>query len=178
MSNHVHLIATPRRADAMACALRGAHGRYASYWNTKYGGGGHVWQARFYSCALDHAYFQAALRYAELNPVRAGTARAAEDYRWSSAAAHGGLEQPAWLDTSLWSAAWTPETWRVYLTGGSEDEAEAIRANTRTGRPLGNPEFVKELEQRLGRRLAPQKGGRPPARTGDAGQQGFSFDRE
>jgi putative transposase len=81
MSNHVHLIAIPRRPDALARALRSAHGRYASYWNTKYGGNGHVWQARFYSCALDEAHFQAALRYVELIPVRAGMVRAAEDYR-------------------------------------------------------------------------------------------------
>ena len=33
MSNHVHLIVVPRRADALALALKDTHGRYAAYWN-------------------------------------------------------------------------------------------------------------------------------------------------
>src|ERR1700719_1030555 len=36
MSNHVHLIATPRRASSMALALKDAHGRYASQWNVRH----------------------------------------------------------------------------------------------------------------------------------------------
>ena len=40
-----------------------------------------------------------ALRYAKLNPVRAGLVERAEDWPWSSAAAHGGRAKPqAWLD--------------------------------------------------------------------------------
>jgi putative transposase len=176
MSNHVHLIATPRRPDALARALRSAHGRYAAYWNTKYGGAGHVWQARFYSCVLDRSHFEAALRYVELNPVRAGMVLTAEDYRWSSAAAHCGLGRPAWLDTAEWSDSWTPGTWREYLTGGCESEAEAIRTNTRTGRPLGSSEFLRNLEDRLGRSLVPKKGGRPRSRVPDAGQSRLGFE--
>ena len=42
--------------------------------------------------------------------------------------------------------------------------------------PLGSREFVAELEKRLGRRLAPQKGGRPPTPGGDAGQTEFAFE--
>jgi putative transposase len=30
-----------------------------------------VWQGRYYSCPLDEPHFWAALRYTELNPVRA-----------------------------------------------------------------------------------------------------------
>ena len=44
MSNPVHLIAVPRRADALALALKQTHGRYASYWNAAHGSSGHVWQ--------------------------------------------------------------------------------------------------------------------------------------
>jgi len=174
MSNHVHLIAIPRRPNALAAALRCAHGRYASYWNSKYAGCGHVWQSRFYSCALDEPHFQAALRYVETNPVRAGVVRAAQDYRWSSARAHCGLEAPNWLDLSAWGETWTAETWLAYLTEAAEADAEPIRASTRTGRPLGTRDFVTALEQRLGRRLEPRKGGRPP-RSSEATQHGFVF---
>ena len=71
MSNHVHLIAVPERKDALARGLKDVHGRFASYWNAANRSSGHVWQGRFYSCPLDEKHLWEALRYVELNPVRA-----------------------------------------------------------------------------------------------------------
>lgn len=48
------------------------------------------WQGRFFSSPLDDAYLLAAIRYVERNSIRVGLADKAEDYRWSSAAAHCG----------------------------------------------------------------------------------------
>jgi putative transposase len=81
MSNHVHLIAVPSTAEALALSLRPAHGRYASYWNALHSSTGHVWQGRFYSCPLDDSHLWQALRYVELNPVRAGLVASAEMWR-------------------------------------------------------------------------------------------------
>ncbi|PYT51045.1 MAG: hypothetical protein DMG44_03890 [Acidobacteria bacterium] len=53
MSNHVHLLAVPRKPEALALSLKHTHGRYASYWNAAHRSSGHVWQGRFYSCPLD-----------------------------------------------------------------------------------------------------------------------------
>ena len=50
MSNHVHLVVIPRRAESMALALRHTHGRYASYLNARLGTSGHILQGRYYSC--------------------------------------------------------------------------------------------------------------------------------
>jgi putative transposase len=36
---------------------------------------------------------------------------------------------------------------------GTEDEAKKLRQHKRTGRPLGNEQFVMRLEQLTGRRL-------------------------
>ena len=94
MSNHIHLIAVPRTDDALAQTLKQAHGRYASYWNARQSSSGHVWHGRFYSCPLDDSHLWEALRYTELNPVRAGLVAAAEQWRWSSAAAHCGVAVP------------------------------------------------------------------------------------
>jgi REP element-mobilizing transposase RayT len=44
MSNHVHLIAVPQKADVLGVALKNAHGRYAAYWNASHHSTGHVWQ--------------------------------------------------------------------------------------------------------------------------------------
>jgi putative transposase len=54
-------------------------------------------QGRFFSSALDEPYLWAALRYVERNPVRARIVRKAENYMWSSAAAHCGLREDATL---------------------------------------------------------------------------------
>ena len=90
MSNHIHLIATPTKADGLAEALKQTHGRYACYWNVARQSSGHVWQGRYYSCPLDPAHLWEALRYTELNPLRARLVAAAELWPWSSAASHCG----------------------------------------------------------------------------------------
>jgi hypothetical protein len=59
-------------------------------------------------------------------------------------------------------SSFTPEQWEMYLQSDIMGEAELeFRKNTYTGRPAGSPEFVEWAESNLGRRLAPQKGGRP-----------------
>ncbi len=85
-------------------------------------------------------------------------------YAWSSAAAHCGLGAPdPWLETEPFTSAWQPAEWREFLSqAGATEEVDDIRENMHTGRPLGTPEFVLALEERLGRRLAAQRGGRRP----------------
>ncbi len=176
MSNHVHLIAVPERPDSLALALKSAHGRYAAYYNARHVSSGHVWQGRFYSCPLDTAHLWAALRYAESNPVRAGLAAAPQDYEWSSAAVHCGQHNgDGLLDLTLWRQAWTPAAWRQHLVLATEEEDDEIRRNTHTGRPLGAPDFVRNLERALHRTLAPRPGGRSCNKESDARQKTFSF---
>jgi REP-associated tyrosine transposase len=176
MSNHVHLIAVPRTAEALAQTLKHTHGRYASYWNARRSSTGHVWQGRFYSCPLDDSHLWAALRYAELNPVRAGLVPAAQQWRWSSATAHCGGVPDTMLDMELWRRRWTVAEWSSYLTAGeSQTELTALRQCTHTGRPLGTPEFVAALEKSTLRLLAPRKGGRPKKSSADCRQHGLAF---
>jgi len=176
MSNHVHLIVVPRRPTSLALALRAAHGRYAAWFNAERASSGHVWQGRYYSCPLDEPHLWAALRYVELNPVRARLVSEPQAFPWSSAASHCTAAEPAsLLDLTLWRAVWTPQAWTDYLAEPVPDEqAAAIRESTHTGRPLGSDGFIRSLEIDLCRRLAPQKGGRPPARS-LPGQEMFAF---
>jgi putative transposase len=164
MCNHVHLIAVPGDADSLALAMKYTHGRYASYRNVVHGSSGHVWQGRYYSCPLDEAHLWEALRYVELNPVRAGLTDQADLWAWSSAGVHCGASLPdSFVDLRLWQGSWDPVMWREYLVaGGADSTLAAIRRSTHTGRPLGSAEFVEGLERSMKRRLTPQKGGRPP----------------
>jgi putative transposase len=163
MSNHVHLVAIPRKGDGLAVTLKQTHGRYAAYWNAAHKSSGHVWQGRFYSCPLDDVHLWVCLRYAELNPVRAGLVARAELWRWSSAGVHCGAEaNDGRLEIEAWSKRWSAAGWRDYLSSGeSEAELRAIRKCTHTGRPLGSAEFVRAMEQATRRHLRALPGARP-----------------
>ena len=51
--------------------MKHTHGRYASYWNVVHSSSRHAWQGRYFSPPLDGPHLWEALRYTELNPVRA-----------------------------------------------------------------------------------------------------------
>ena len=77
---------------------------YASYWNVVHNSSGHAWQGRYYSCPLDRPHLWEALRYTELNPVRAKLVTEATSWAWSSAVAHCGVAQEdTFLSMELWA---------------------------------------------------------------------------
>jgi len=163
LSNHVHLLAVPAREESLAKAVGRTHFEYTQYLHRLHGRSGHLWQNRFFSCALDEAHSWRALRYVERNPVRAKVVRVAWRYPWSSAAAHTGMGAVAtWLDLRAWQRAWTAEAWRANLGEAEGKEAlETLRICTHTGRPLGSDTFLSKIERALGRRLRPLPVGRP-----------------
>ena len=157
MTNHVHLIAVPNNARALSVGLKIAHGDYTSYFNKKYGEVGHGWQERFKASALDEAYLWNAVRYVERNPVRAGMIDRAEDYPWSSAAAHCGLHEDPLLSNDLPMVGQIPD-WSAWLRNELPVEAlKLIRDRTCTGRPCGDDDFVRKVGAQLGRDLALKK---------------------
>jgi putative transposase len=92
MTNHVHLVVVPATKDGLHRTLRPLHTRYAQRINRSRNWKGHIWQGRYFSSALDAPFLLAAIRYVERNPVRARMIDWAEEYPWSSAAAHCGLK--------------------------------------------------------------------------------------
>jgi putative transposase len=166
MGNHVHMVAMPMEPQGLAKALGRTHNDYARWMNLRRCDTGHLWQNRFYSCPLDERHGWEALRYVELNPVRAGLAERAAEWRWSSADAHlTGADGTGLIDLSAWAARWTPASWREALDLGVEDAAlvERIREATRTGRPAAEEACLRDLERQTGRRLRPRRPG-PKAR--------------
>ena len=172
LSNHIHLVAVPRAEDSLAKALGRAHVDYARWLNVRRDETGHVWQNRYFSCPLDERHRWEALRYVELNPVRAGLVGTPERWPWSSAAAHlGGLDRTGFLDLTEWAARWDPVMWRDVLDEGLDTAAimERIREATRTGRPVGSADFIEQLEAASHRSLRPQKRG-PKVKAASAEQ--------
>jgi len=167
MTNHVHWLVIPGRADSLAVLFQRAHGRYAQYWNARVHRSGHLWQNRYFSCAVQSEREAQVLRYIESNPCRAALAASPEDYRWSSAAAHlagPGTERIPVLDWKYWTYRGGATWWQhaVLLEEAVKDLAE-IRRATYAGAPLGSPEFVAELEQEFSRVW--RKPGRPARKS-------------
>ncbi len=90
--------------------------------------------------------------------MRAGLVQAPSRYRWSSAAAHlRGRDEVLVQVAPLLPMA---PNWRRLLTSAiREGELKALRAHERTGRLLGDKNFLALLEQNLGRTLRRQKPG-------------------
>lgn len=159
MSNHVHWIVVPRDEHSLARTFRGAHTAFSLSINRKRRETGHLWQNRFFSCPLDGMHAWAAVRYVERNPVRARIVRRAENYAWSSAAAHCGTRTEGLLSKEFPPAGVVPD-WSEWLRSEDPAQTEMIRGKTHTGRPCGAAAFVGHLEALLKRPLKLLKRGR------------------
>ncbi len=165
MPNHVHLVAVPRDRDGLAKLLRVAHHRYARLINRRHDWQGHLWQERFYSCVMDEPHLLAAVRYIELNPVRAGLCDLPDQWRWSSVHAHlHGRPDPVIAPENMRALV---SNWAQFLsTPATRPTDDELRRHTRTGRPAGDEAFVSDLETLTGRRLRKQKPGPQPRQLG------------
>jgi putative transposase len=173
MSNHVHLLAVPERPGSLAGAIREAHWRYTRLVNFREGVRGHLFQERFHSCPVQKdRQLVAAARYVELNPVRAGLVRRAEDWPWSSAAFNAGRrpEDPL-LEASVVAGMFG--SWRRVLRDG-EEEAERRRTELHIskGWPLGEERWVRRLELESGQRLRAGQPGWPKGKPREPRKQG------
>ena len=170
MDNHVHLVATPRQSQSLARGIGRAHYHYTREFNQRNRRSGHLWQNRFYSCPLAGPHLLAALRYVDLNPVRAGLVEQAGEYRWSSAGAHLGLVESETLDSYAWDQIGLRSNWDEYLCeGATNEELDRLGEATLTDRPLGDAVYVGELEAKLGRPLQSKGRGRPKRMAATAG---------
>jgi putative transposase len=185
MPNHVHLILVPQTVDGLWRAVSETHRRYTRRINFRERWRGHLWQGRFASFVMSENHLMGAARYVERNPVKADLVERAEDWRWSSAAAHcaacdsGGdmtemqseaeseaehlgscPQTAAECDWLIERSAGMTSTWSEHLAWVDDTEfAVLMRQRENTGRPLGDADFVKEIGRELSRDLLPKKPG-------------------
>jgi putative transposase len=173
MSNHVHLLLTPKKAEAVPRLIIALGRRYVQYFNQTYGRSGPLWDSR-YKSSLIHAEscLLACQRYIELNPVRAGLVDDPAHYRWSSYRHHASNESAGWLvphavylalggDAKRRQAAY-----RALFRGGQDaDEISAIRLALNQNQPLGNARFLNRIEKLTGERREARPRGRPRSST-------------
>ena len=164
MSNHVHFIVTPADKNNLAEFFRIVHVRYSHYKNLQWQRSGQLWQGRFYSCVLSETHLLRAVRYVEMNPVRAKLVQYPWEYFWSSSRQHLEIEAspivPTDLPDDFLKLNVNHGNWRQYLM---EDDAEMIkemRENTKKGLAVGPADFITQMENRFGISLRKQKPGR------------------
>ncbi len=167
MDNHVHLIAVPEKENSLAKGIGSAARNYSLLINIRNDWEGHLWQHRFDSYPLGETHVYSAVRYIERNPVRAGIVERAEDYYWSSARSHVLKEKDGLLsDFYLISEI---SDWTSYLREEtSESDRNLFESHARTGRPLGNDEFIDRLEKMTGRSTKKERPGPKRRKNMDA----------
>lgn len=158
MTNHVHLLATPKVGDGVSKMMQALGRYYVRYFNKKHKRSGTLWEGRFKSSLVDtENYFLTVSKYIELNPVRAKMVRHLKDYAWTSYH-HNALNQPISLITPH----------EVYLRLGENNQERAaryvalfevsipqskvdeIRSALNRAWVLGSSEFKLEVEKKTG----------------------------
>ncbi len=152
MPNHVHLIVVPHKGGDLACAIAETHRNYTRYINFREKWKGYLWQGRFSSYVLDEKYLLAAVRYILLNPVKGKLTINAWDYKWSSAKQHLDKKRKGFIRDKLLQSL--IDDWRKFLDTESDSRDIAfLQMHERTGRPLGDVNFIDRLGQLLNRDL-------------------------
>ena len=178
MTNHVHLLLTPVRSEtAVSKLMQRLNTAYAGYFNRARSTYGAVF-SRFYSSCLDDSHFWAAMRYIELNPVRAEMVKYPEQWTHSSARAHiagqDNPDSPVRLTWDVFKNRARIDDWRTYLVKPSARETaqQSVSAErdllnwyARTGRAIGSRGWLQERAADTSRKLdwPHRRSSKPPA---------------
>jgi putative transposase len=169
MSNHMHLLATPRRENALPLMMQAVGRSYVRQFNQRHGRTGTLWEGRYRSTLIQtDRYLLACMAYIDLNPVRAGMVAQAADYPWSSHAHYTGTRQDAWLTPHAlyWGLGNTPFARelayaQLVQAGIEQSHQQALTSATLSGWALGEEGFVEGLQKLTPRRLRKAAAGRP-----------------
>ena len=168
MTNHIHLLLTPRDGGGIGRLFQHLGRHYVPYFNRRYRRTGTLWEGRYRATVIDaDTYLLTCYRYIELNPVRAKMVKHPADYPGSSYGANArgradGIVAPHPVYDALGpDAAARRAAYRLLfrrrIAAATLDE---IRAATNKGWVLGTDRFRMAVEGLLNRPTAPRpKGG-------------------
>ncbi len=175
MTNHVHLLMTPKTAKGVSELMQSLGRFYVRYINIKYKRTGTLWEGRYKSTIIQsEKYFLTVMRYIELNPVRAEMVELVSEYPWSSfqsnalgkkiklLSAHStyfklGLKKAERLDAYL----------ALFEQQLAEHSLLEIREATNKSWVLGDTKFKEKIAKQSGRASSPK------LRGGDRKSEGF-----
>ncbi|WP_444996836.1 transposase [Aliikangiella sp. IMCC44359] len=168
MTNHVHLLMTPKTSDGVSRLMQSLGRYYVRYINHKYERTGTLWEGRYKSTLIDsEQYLLTVSRYIELNPVRAEMVAQPGEYPWSSFRRNGlgvaiSLITPHEVYERLAKTDKTRQKRYLALFEKtlSEYTLEEIRQSVNRAWVLGSSKFKQQIEKKTGRQAEPrQRGG-------------------
>lgn len=178
MTNHVHLLLTPKHQNSCGNLMKGISQLHSQYVNRTYRRTGTLWEGRFRSCLVQsEAYVLACYRYIELNPVRAGIVDDPTNFRWSSYSTNALGETNASITphADYLRLGRTMEERRssyIELVASPASEINEIRSATNGGYALGDERFRKRMALALRRRVEKGRPGRPARSSQNDDAQG------
>ena len=169
MTNHVHLLVSPVSRHGVGGLMKRLGQRYVQYINRTYKRSGTLWEGRFRSCLVqEESYLLACQRYIEMNPVRANMVGHPAEYCWSSywVSAQSGQSDVVQHHPLYLALGDSPVDRQInyrelFRMGLEPDMVDKIRSATNGNYVLGDSVFAQQIEQSLGRRVQPGRGGRP-----------------
>ncbi|MFN7571475.1 MAG: transposase [Betaproteobacteria bacterium] len=169
MTNHVHLLLTPRRAAAVPRLIIALGSRYVQYVNRSYRRTGTLWDSRYKSSAIQaETYLLACQPYIELNPVRAGMVDDPAHYRWTSYRANGlGRADALVAPHAVYVALGRNDAERraayraLFRTEPDAPAIDDLRLALNENQPVGNARFLARVARAMGERRQARPQGRP-----------------
>ncbi len=169
MSNHIHLLLTPRTDQALPCMMQALGRRYVRQFNLRHGRTGTLWEGRYRSSLIQsERHLLACMVYMDLNPVRAGMVSDPIDHPWSSHHHHIGTRVDKLITPHAlyWQLGNTPFAREVAYTdmvraGLPVNQVGALTRATLSGWALGDEAFKSSLQAQTPRRISPGPIGRP-----------------
>ena len=169
MTNHVHLLLTPKKAATVPRLLMSMGRRYVQYINRTHHRTGTLWESRYKSSVVQaEPYLLSCMRYIELNPVRAAMVDDPAHYRWTSYRRNGlGQADSRITAHPIYDALGLSEKSRqsayraLFRAALASDTIDDIRLALNQNQPLGNSRFHAQIERKLGERREARPRGRP-----------------
>lgn len=164
MPNHWHLVLWPRKDKDLSHFVGWLTLTFTQRWHAhrRSAGTGHLFQGRFKSFPVQtDEHLLTVLRYVEGNPVRAGLATRAQEWRWSSGWRRE--HRQGRVDTLLtrWPVAAVPGWAECVDRALTDKELESLRLSANRGRPYGSEVWMNRTAMSLGLETTLRPRGRP-----------------
>ncbi len=164
MPNHWHLVVQAQDATNLSTWMQWVTVTHTHRWHACRGtaGEGPLYQGRFKSFPIEEeTHLLTVCRYVEANALRAGLAKRAEAWRWSSLWAWRQRDSLLHRRLSDWPVD-RPRNWLALVNDGVDEEGLArIRQAVVRAAPLGSDSWRVRIAARLGLDLTLRARGRP-----------------
>ncbi len=165
MPNHFHIVVRPGQDRELGTWMHWLLTSHVGYHRRRHSTTGRIWQGRFKAFPIQaDTHLLTVLRYVERNPVRAGLAQHAAEWKWSSMRARdpesgepvvrGGTLAPSPVEL--------PRPWTEWVSRPlTPAELLSVRQSAQRERPYGDLPWCERTAERLDMWFAFNSRGRP-----------------